>query len=123
MVCGKETYDAVICYDCSQTEKDKQRSQPGSITEKQFGYIEHLLMKIGKYRIFLANSDRFMMTVIPDYEHLEDITANQAGELISSLLSISNNDPADGLTWRGVDTTTPSEDSEIVRKVLSKESD
>ena len=122
VICGKETFDIIICYDCSQSEKDKQRNQPGSLTEKQHDYILHLLGKIGKYRIFLANGDRFMMTVIPDYDDLQDITANQAGEMISSLLSVTNDDEG-SLTWRAVDTATPSEDSVNVRKILSGEAE
>jgi len=118
VICGKDAYDAVICYDCSQNEKDKQRNQPGSLTERQHNYILHLLEKTGGYRIFLANADRLMMIIIPDYEDLQDITANQAGELISSLLSVTNDDE-DGLTWRSVNMTTPSEDREVAQKILS----
>lgn len=117
IICGKDTYDLIVCQNCSQAEKDRQRSQPGSLTLKQHEYILYLLAKIGNQRFFVANSDSFMLTVIPDYDDLQDITSNQAGEMISMLLSVTNKDE-DGLTWRAVDMSALSEDSNVVRKYL-----
>jgi hypothetical protein len=81
VVCGKKAYDVPLCFGCQQTEKDKQRAEPGSITEKQCRYIEHLLTKL------TTNESSAFFPDGWDGE-IENLSANQAGKIVSDLLAL-----------------------------------
>jgi hypothetical protein len=82
VICGGKAVGEVVCMTCSFREKEKQRAQPGTISRKQLGYIEHLLTKLDT-----QTTSRIIYGEIPDYSgELENLSTYQAGELIPKLL-------------------------------------
>jgi hypothetical protein len=83
VICGGTAYDVPLCFGCSQTEKDKQRAEPGSITEKQCRYIEYILTQLttNESSAFFPDDDAWNGDV-------DNLSSNQAGKIISDLLAL-----------------------------------
>jgi len=85
VVCNKHDSFGLICYDCSNAEREKQRAERGSVTVKQVSYIEYLMTKTDS-----KTSSSILFDVIPDYDYdLENISMNQGGNIIAKLLEIT----------------------------------
>jgi hypothetical protein len=84
VICGKEALGGVVCFDCEQTKKAEQRREPGTVTYKQVGYIEHLLTKCDTEKSRAA-----ILSVVPYFEYdYDELSEEQAGSIIGKILEI-----------------------------------
>jgi hypothetical protein len=87
--CGAETDDGVICYRCAEKERNKQRAESGSLTQKQLSYIEYLISSLDS-----QTTAEIIFGAVPDYGgELESLTSNQAGDLIPALKAYTEDNP------------------------------
>lgn len=82
--CNQET-DGLICYQCAENERNRQRGEPGSVTQKQTWYIERLVRNLDS-----QTTMSIIISVVPDYEgDFDSLSSFQAGSLIAKLLVLS----------------------------------
>ena len=78
--CGKNRI-GIICEDCAKTEKHKQRQEQGSLTTRQFDYIEHLTKRMSETEVL-----ELISQFVDDYNgHLETLSTTQSIFVITTL--------------------------------------
>lgn len=84
MICGGDAYQGVLCLEHLTQERERQKSIRGSVTMKQYHYIEHLLLSIDS-----ETSREILYGNIENYEgDLENISCNEAGKIIAKILEL-----------------------------------
>jgi hypothetical protein len=75
---------SVVCYPCSEMEKNRQRHDKGSVTQKQVWYIERLIKDMDT-----KTTGEIIYSVIPDYSgDLNELSTQQGKNLIAKLMSL-----------------------------------